>query len=273
MLFAMKLGPVATTEGFVNAYFAWTPERNPDPILADDDEEGLRALLAAHPGVDKSDLRCEKALFKAGKPLGFAVGKPDQEAIYMKASMAMLLALGASLDGHHPRTLVVVNSLASASAELYGMEPWTHFAEDQPLHIRVQGELEKSYEALVLGADHDPPGLVLFESAGAAARVIAGGELDDEDHIAFFYEESPEYAVDAIDAAVHMPRYPRAISWQEGEEEPIDSAEILVLVNVIVGLMHMIEGGHDGLTMGIPIDGEQAPPPITVDLSDGPLLA
>ena len=65
MLYAIKLGPIETGEGRVNAYVGFTETCALPPILSRRDEEGLEQLAQQAQG---RELRCERSLARVGKP-------------------------------------------------------------------------------------------------------------------------------------------------------------------------------------------------------------
>src|SRR6266481_4499279 len=65
MLYAIKLGPIETGEGRVNAYVGFTETCALPPILSRRDEEGLEQLAQQALG---RELRCERSLARVGKP-------------------------------------------------------------------------------------------------------------------------------------------------------------------------------------------------------------
>ena len=71
MLYAIRLGPIETGEGPTTAYVGFTEAGALPPILASSDKDGLRELARQAQG---HELRCERALLRAGKALGFASG-------------------------------------------------------------------------------------------------------------------------------------------------------------------------------------------------------
>jgi hypothetical protein len=277
MLYAMKIGPLATTEGFMFAFVATTPAGISEPVMAKNDNQGLKELLALHPGVGKDQLTCEKALFKAGKPLGFTLARPDQQAIYARASIAMLLALGGTIDIRDPRLLAVINAFCGCSAAFHRSKPWDQFDERTVFHVICEGALNGVYEAVVL-RDIDN-GLILYEEPGTALKVADQNDAEeydeaavDHDYISFNYDETPEYAAEALKAAVNLPLVPRPMRWKDGHEVPTTALELLLLVHVSSAIMDLMRGGESQklATEALAIDGDHAPPPLRVRVSREP---
>jgi hypothetical protein len=73
MLYAIKLGPIETGEGRVNAYVGFTETRALPAILSNRDEEGLEQLARQAEG---HDLRRERTLSRVGKASATAPGLP-----------------------------------------------------------------------------------------------------------------------------------------------------------------------------------------------------
>jgi len=75
MLYAIKLGPIETSEGRVSAYVGFTETHALPPVVSNQDKDGLEQLAQQAQG---HDLRCDRGLARAGKPLGFtAAPLPD----------------------------------------------------------------------------------------------------------------------------------------------------------------------------------------------------
>ena len=89
MLYAIKLGPIETGEGRVSAYVGFTETHALPPVLSDQDKDGLEQLGQQAHG---HDLRCDRGLARAGKPLGFTAAPLPEWARFGRATLAFALA-------------------------------------------------------------------------------------------------------------------------------------------------------------------------------------
>jgi hypothetical protein len=142
MLYAVKLGPIETGEGRVNAYVGFTETHALPPILSNKDKDGLEKLAQQAQG---HDLRCERGLSRAGKPLGFAAAPLPEWVRFGRATLAFALAR----PGGRVRNLEVVENFLASVALFCRSAPWRFWSDNDPIVLTVS---DVDYEACIMGA-------------------------------------------------------------------------------------------------------------------------
>ena len=212
MAYLLKLGPVILeTEGLAtNVYLRVESDGAiAQPVFGDDDTEGLRQLTSGEPA---DGFFCEVELTTAAEALGLRIGTPPEHALKARAAIAVYMAWGqlklAPLGSERAIQFV------AAVDDFFGAEPWRHFSDHTAVRIRITGDLDHTYEAVVLGQGGVQLGLALYETPGSLARVLALQELGDAaaaagiPAIAVTLSEEPGYATKALEAGGHAPRLP-----------------------------------------------------------------
>lgn len=92
MLYAIKLGPLETGEGPVNAYVGIRDDGSlVRPVMGRRDKEALRALAAESDAGEQ--LLCESRLSRAGSTLGFEAAPMPEWVPLPRAALAVACSL------------------------------------------------------------------------------------------------------------------------------------------------------------------------------------
>lgn len=250
MLYAIKLGPIETGEGRVSAYVGFTETRALPPVLASRDQDGLEQLARQAQG---HDLRCERALSRAGKPLGFAAAPLPDRVRFGRATLAFSLAR----PGGRVRNLDVVENFLASMAAFCRAAPWRFWCDNDPLVLTESGI---EYEACIMGAGGQEYGIALYDQKGAVkeiARLIDAGRMRDAaalGSLAATVDDEPRWAGKAIGDAFGAECVPVPLKVSGGRPRPVDEQEMLTLAAALRAIAsldpHHLEVTHDFLIAG-----------------------
>jgi hypothetical protein len=275
MLYAVKIGPIPTGEGDATFYCGFEEEQLHPPVLAESDTDGLRRVAAQAPGAD---LRCDPALAKAGKKLGF---EPAEAPEFAKAgTVAMLTALAAGPHGESLGSPLGLYALAVAASRFETSAPWTLWHDEQPIEVTFSGAFKGTYEASILGNGGQEFGVALYAEKGALAKVAAFVEAKKMDQaramdsLAMIFDDEPEFAVDLFERLLGLPAIPIAIRLAGGRPEAVHEEEVLALAAALnaVAALHprarevIGDAGVEGFGMGVVKARIVAPPPAGEEL-------
>jgi hypothetical protein len=225
MLYAIKLGPIETGEGRVNAYVGFTEARALPPILSRRDEEGLEQLAQQAEG---HELRCERSLARVGKPLGFSAAPAPDWALLGRATLAFALAR----PGGRVRNIEVVENFLASVAGFCRSEPWRFWSDNDPVAVTVSGV---EYEGCIMGAGGQVFGIALYDHKGAVKKIT---ELIDANRmqeaaalgsLAVTVDDKPRWAAKAIGDAFGAECVPVPLKVSRGRPEQIDELQMATL--------------------------------------------
>jgi hypothetical protein len=248
MLYAIKLGPIETTdEGRVCAYLGYAKDRGEmPPAFAAGDLEGLRELLE-HAG--ERELCCEPALAPVGRRLGFRKAPIPDWVLPGRAETAFALAMGSLAED--PRE-APFDQLLRAAAVFWQRTPWRRLSETDLMRVDVTGGATSRYYAMVMGARRQEHGLALY----AHEDIVDYGSFSDMDdirreaelmsNIAVTLYPGPPWAMRAVRDAYRLPAMPAPIKLVRGEPRKIGQLEILTLAAAMEAISQlspaMVEG-------------------------------
>jgi hypothetical protein len=224
MLYAVKLGPIQTGEGRVSAYVGFTETHALPPVLSNQDKDGLETLAQQAQG---HDLRCERGLSRAGKPLGFAAAPLPEWVRFGRATLAFALARP---EGRVRNLDVVENFLASV-ALFCRSAPWRFWCDNDPLALTVSGV---EYEACIMGAGGQEYGVALYDQKGAIKKItqlVDANRMHDAaalGSLAVTVDDKPRWAARAIGDAFGAECAPVPLKVS-GARRQIDEAEMVTL--------------------------------------------
>jgi hypothetical protein len=254
VLYAFKLGPVTTTEGKYNVHVGVTEVGVVPAVFGKSDAEALAELKAC---VYGEELRCERRLIKAGKPLGFKSAPIPEFALEPRAMLALSLA-NSRLDA---KDADVIELLIGACASFVDARVWERIGDSDPVHVTVSGALDARFECSVMGGAGYEYGIALYFREGAMARVHEAMDRDDlatarlEDCLAVTLDDEPAFAVKAIVEAFGLGAVPVTYRIRNGSIEMPTRAEMLALGAAIRAVAELsdehpvvsIEGGTEDL--------------------------
>ncbi len=270
MLYAIKLGPMETEDGPVSAYVGFTETGALRPVLALKDSDGLAQLAAQ---VQGHELRCERPLLRAGKPLGFATAPLPEWARFGRAT----LAFGLSGPGHVGSLEIVECFLASVAA-FCRAAPWRFWTDNDPLAVTISTTAAKEYEACIMGAGGQEYGVALYEHKGAVkkiARLVDAGRMRDAANLgslAVTLDDEPRWAAKAIGDAFGAECVPVPLRVSGGRPRPIDEEGLLTLaaaLRAIAGLdPDKLESACEVLVAGVRVSARVTAPEPQMALSE-----
>lgn len=271
MLYAVKIGPIPTAEGEATFYCGFEEETLHPPVMAESDEDGLRRIAAQVPGAE---LRCDRALAKAGKKLGFTAIDPPEFA--KAGTVAMLTALAAGPHGEAMGNPLGLYSLAVAASRFETSAPWTMWGDEQEIALEFSGGFEGRWEASILGAGGEEFGLALYRNGGDLAKVaklVSAGKAEQAkkiDSLAMVFDDEPAFAVDLFDRLLGLPAIPIALKLEGGKPRPVREDEVLALAAALnaVAALHprarevVGDAGVEGYGRGVVRARAIAPEPV-----------
>ncbi|TMB34320.1 MAG: hypothetical protein E6J58_18770 [Deltaproteobacteria bacterium] len=235
MLYAIKLGPIETSEGRVSAYVGFTETHALPPVVSNQDKDGLEQLAQQAQG---HDLRCDRGLARAGKPLGFTAAPLPDWARFGRATLAFALAR----PGGRIRNLDVVENFLASVAAFCRATPWRFWSDNDPLSLTVSGS---EFEACIMGAGCQEYGIALYEQKGAVkkiTRLIDAGRMQDAaalGSLAVTVDDEPRWAAKAIGDAFGAACVPVPLKISAGRPRQVDEGEMVTLaaaLRAIAGL-------------------------------------
>ena len=225
MLYAVKLGPLETGEGRVNAYVGFTETHALPPVLSNDDKDALKQLARQAQG---HDLRCERGLARAGKPLGFAAASLPDWARFGRATLAFALAR----PGGRVRNLELVENFLASVALFCRSAPWRFWTDNDPIALTVSGA---EYEACIMGAGGEEYGIALYDQKDAVKKIsqlIDADRMEDAvalGSLAVTVDDKPPWAAKAIGDAFGTECVPVPLKVSGGRPRQVDEREMMTL--------------------------------------------
>jgi hypothetical protein len=239
MLYAFKLGPIETGDGFFTTYVGMTPDEAFPPMSANSPTDALRSLAEQANG---HDLRCEPSLARAGKTLGFEAAKAPDWVAFPRATLAFGLALGnsgAKLLG------APIPEFLAASAAFMKARPWRHWANGDIVDVRVTGLREKQYETSIMGSGGQEYGIALYEEKGAISklsRLYDEGRVHEAPNIrsiAVTMDDEPAWAIKAMKEAFGLARLPIPMKVARGAPGPVDAIDLATLATALLAVAQL----------------------------------
>lgn len=238
-LFAFSLGPVQTRRETALIFMGLLdgeplgPADSTDPVLA------LRDLAGRVP--PGTPLTCAEDLEAAASAAGFRCAPFSEEALAVRALVALALVHGDLVPRAHEEVLVLMR----AAARFWEAAPWQRLPDDAALQVRVAGPRPRSLECAVLGAAGEMYGAVLYPEAGSVRRVVRAQEegrpeaVRRIDQVVVTLDDEPDFACEAVWAWCGLPRVPTTYAIRRGEPGPISAEEALLLAATLEALTGM----------------------------------
>ncbi|MBL8949918.1 MAG: SEC-C domain-containing protein [Myxococcaceae bacterium] len=242
MRFIFRLGPIELeTEPPKNVYVSCAPS-GVDLEWGGDDAQAV-ALLASRGG--RGPVTCEPALEQAARAAGLKCGQLPDEALAVKAAMAVQLDLGEALAaGDDP---AIILELIDALADFEAAGAWESFEPDEVVAIELK-KPRRSLDACVMGQNDEVYGLVLYDLPGAASRSRSDEELRAEPCTSIWLEHGPSFAVDAVKALTGVAFSPGGVRMKHGEPQPLTAADIALLIAGLRAITELANSGRDEAT-------------------------
>ena len=233
MLYAFKLGPVETREGFFTTYVGVTPDKMLPPIFAARATDALRSLAERAEG---RELGCEPSLARIGKAIGFEPMKAPEWVAIPRAMLAFGLALG---NGGGQLLGAPILEFLTASAGFMKAKPWRHWNNGDIVDVQVSGLRDAHYEASIMGGGGLEYGVALYEEKGAMEKVkhlFEEGRIPDASSlrsIAVTMNDEPAWAIKAVKDAFGLARVPHPIRVANGAPGPVDAMDLATLATAL----------------------------------------
>lgn len=239
MLYAFKLGPIETGDGFMTTYVGMTPDEALQPKFAARPADALRSLAEQAAG---HELRCEPSLARAGKAVGFEPAKAPEWVAFPRATLAFGLALG-----NHGSKLfgAPIPDFLAASATFMKARPWRHWDNGDVVDLRVTGLRNEQYEASIMGSGGQEYGIALYEEKGAIAklsRLFDEGRVHEAANIrsiAVTMDDQPLWAIKAVKDAFGLARLPVPIKVARGAPGPVDAIDLATLATALMAVAQL----------------------------------
>lgn len=254
MLYAIKLGPLETGEGAINAYVGIREDGFlVRPVMGRRDKEALRALAAsADPG---ERLLCERRLLRAGGPVGFEAAPMPAWVPIPRAALAVARALGPLMVPGDPSAL---HLLCHGATEFLKAKPWRYWSDSDPIDVVLAGATSARFEGALMGAGGMEFGVALYRRPGALDRI--GRSTDHrtaarEDALAVTLDDEPAFAITALREAYGLARLPVPIKMEGGGARAIRVDEVAIL-GAVLRLLAGVSPSHRKASMVIG-DGDE----------------
>lgn len=229
MLYAFKLGPIETGEGFTTTYVGMTPNEALPPLFVAHATEALKSLADQ---AGDLELRCEPALARAGKAIGFEPATAPEWVAGPRAVLAWGLAMG---NGGGKLLGAPIPEFLHASAAFMKAKPWRHWDNEDIVELDVTGARERTYEASIMGCGGEEYGIALYEEKGAIAkltRFFDAGRMHEAAKlrsIAVTMDDEPMWAIRALKEVFGLARVPVPIKVARGAPGPVDALDLVTL--------------------------------------------
>lgn len=269
-LHVFSLGPIPVGDD-VATIFVGSHEGRLLSSRFHDAESALHELRAMAPlGVP---LVCSPELAVVGARHGFRNLPLPEDVRRHRANLAFGLA---HVDLAPPPSAPVEELLEAATA-FWAARPWERLPADTALAVTFTGELQATYEAVVMGASDEAFGVALYPKAGSVARRLRAAESGriasaaNIDSLSVTFDTAPRFAADAVAAAYGCPRVPLAFWLKRGKARAIDASDTLTLASVLKTLTTMegrpgeegvgaLHSGDRGVRATIRLPDPDAPP-------------
>lgn len=233
MIHVFCLGPIGVERGpSAVAAFVFTRDRMEAPVFAESEAECLQRIRAQHP---EGPRYCEPALANLGKRLGFEPRELDDELLTARAGLAFNLAsVGTVAPTVSPPAVV---ELLQASTDFFAAEAWLRFDSEALVRVAVEGVMNATWEASILGSAGQEFGIGIYLEPGTHARmraaarnpVAAAALRASLSTFSVTFEDAPSYAVEAIAERTGIPFVPVLMRVEKGRMRPAEPKHVVVL--------------------------------------------
>ena len=177
-------------------------------------------------------LACEPALAAAARAVGLATKEltPDE------ANQIGVIALELAMPGQLTEVSAqAIYHFGTASRAYHEASPWkSHFA-CETIAITLSGAIKQTLCARVLGVMGGSAGLVLYSSPASIDQIVDRFEnrqldgAESVDALGVTFEETPEFAIDAMRRAYGLSWFPLLTKLRDGVHGAIENDDLLIL--------------------------------------------
>lgn len=266
-LYALSLGPIPTGNGYGTIFMGMFDGKLVPSDVTNDAEAALGDIRRKVPAGTR--LQCAPELALAGAKHGFAATPPDDEVLGVRAQLAFVLAH----PQLQPRASGELFPMIKAAGAFWAARAWERLPGDVAIEVTVTGAVRGTFEAAVMGAAGEEYGLALYPKRGSIAKIAAAvdaGRPDvaaQVDAVSLTYEDSPGFAVRAIEAWCGLPMVPVAFGMRGGRRRPLEPADALALA-VTLHAMSLMKG-EPGETAAHTLSAPGVEVAVTVRVPDG----
>jgi hypothetical protein len=229
-VFVFRIGPLPVNEGPRYVYYIYPGRSGERSVFADDDRAALREIFKTY---RREEIECEPQLANAAAEFAIPAVEPTPERKHMIGIVTFDLALGEALKNIQRQGLIYQFGLACR--EFWDAEPWRRSIFDAPKHVEFEGSLQMVGELALLGLAGMETGLAIYPRPGAAAGVfeaMRSGRAEEaltSDTLGVTFEDGPEFAVDAMERAYGLARFPSPLKVDGGKKVPLSDFDIAAL--------------------------------------------
>ena len=240
-LYAMSIGPIPTGNGHGTIFMGLFDGKLVPSNITSDADASLAAMRRQVP--DGTRLECLPELAGAGAKHGYVPVAPDDEVLGVRAQLAFVLAH----PQLQPRATGELYPMIQAASVFWAARAWDRLPSDVAIEVVVTGTVRATFEAALMGAAGEQFGLALYPRPGSVAKVAAAVNAGrpqvaaEVDSVSLTYDDSPAFAVRAIEAWCGLPMMPIAFGLRRGHPRPIEAADALALA-VTLHAMSLMKG-------------------------------
>jgi hypothetical protein len=232
-LYVFSIGPFLVLDGSGTFYFGLHEGR----LLPSPQAEGAGPAMAAlaREVPHGTPLRCTPELASEGAALGYVGQAPSEEARFVRAQLALVVAHGADA----PRCGAELRPLLLAAGDFWRTRAWERVPADEGLEVTVSGALAETLEAAVMGDGGEEFGVILYTKPGSVAKLadlVERGKVREArklDFMSVSLEDDLPATVEAVQALCGLPRVPMLMALRNGKRHPLDGPDALVLAGVL----------------------------------------
>lgn len=232
-LYVFSIGPFPFLDRSGTFYFGLHEGR----LLPSPHEEGAGPAMAAlaREVPHGTPLRCTPELAGEGAALGYVGQAPGEEARFVRAQLALVVAHGADA----PQIGSELRPLLLAAGDFWRTRAWERVPADEGLEVTVSGVLAGTLEAAVMGEAGEEFGVILYTKPGSVAKLadlVERGKMREARKLDFMSVSLDDHlpaTIDAVQALCGLPRIPMLMSLRGGRRHPLNGSDALVLAGVL----------------------------------------
>ena len=180
-------------------------------------------------------LRCTPELAREGAALGYVGQAPSEEARFVRAQLAIVMAHGADA----PRCGAELRPLLLAAGDFWRTRAWERVPADEGLEVVVSGVLSATLEAAVMGEAGEEFGVILYTKPGSVAKLadlVERGKMREArklDFMSVSLDDDLPATVEALQALCGLPKVPMLMSLRSGRRHALAGPDALILAGVL----------------------------------------
>jgi hypothetical protein len=242
VIYALRVGELPVATGRAIAYLSIDEHGIVAPVVAANDEAGLREIVA---GAGGREVICEEALGPAARRLGLRVQPLPPWTLGPRAELATFIHLGEA--GIEPGALPAVGPALHAAGELISHQPWSWLLNGDVVdfEIATPGRPPRHFEGCVMGAGGQEFGVALYDQPGSLARLAKASERGrpDKAHAidayGFTLDGGPRWVAEAVAAAYGVEVVIAPIRLRGGQVRAVSADDLTVMASAAAAAAHL----------------------------------